>query len=1079
MRLHLLPFVAALSLLATLGLRCSASGPTILLPSEGVPVTTASFEVKVELPADAYDPATLTATLNGEPLHLSGGPTLFTATVSPGEPLAEINTLDVMVRAPGSPVRFSAHRSFAYAPPRARARRITSESDLIHGPLAHSRIGDWLLENDVARFIVQDAPQRDLYAVSQFGGNLIDAELRDHPNLDNFMEIQPAVSIETVINAQSVEVVNDGTNGLPAIVRTCGPDDTLDFLNISSNLHDYGFSAPAGQDDTDNPVEGCTEYQLAPGDAHVTMTTTLTNLSDQPLGLLVGDAIGASGEVHGWMGGAGGIGDILTGGLDHLSFIGYGQATGVDYQVVSIPLPGSPFPRSDFVTVGGVTVLVHSFSVVAALIGLPPAFVIPAYGERSFTRLFGVGDGSGGNALELSLAAKGTSTGTLRGCVTVGGAPAPRARIAVGPHTANVLSGLTSQYVTDENGCYEGALPAGSYGVAAWRPGTPYQGAGAKPFANPVTIVAGGAVTQDIALPATGHVIVDVTDESGVAVPARVTIVGFDPSPDQLLWVPGVVGTPGTNTSYFTDVSSDALPFGIVHIAYAGADGHVAFDLDPGDYQIIVSRGTEWSLYEIPITPVAGSPVHVTAQIAHVLDTTGFVSGDFHVHGIASADSRVSQRDRVLQFAGEGVDNIVMTDHHAHTDLNPMIGSLGMTPFVHATVGEEITCWDCGHFNGYPMRVDPSRVSGGSTDWARAAAPGRDFKQYGAFILTPAEIDALATTGSASTPDTLVQVNHIDSHFTPLEIDSAEVPPQSHLSAQRRLDLRLDPNGGNLFHHFPALELWNGADRGAQAVFLGARIGIWFNHLNQGLFTTAMTDTDTHAFTNLESAGGHTWTAASSDAPAAISDMEISQAVKAGRAVGGQGVYVQARLLANDGSGAEASFHRSGATLVRSTNGGVSLEIRAQAPLWAPYDTIEIYANAPTIVTRTVNGTPVEYTGTPERVLHAGVDFAVQTVNAVPSVAGGERLETTLTIPYPALAQDTWFVVLVRGSDGVSRPMFPVFPKDLRTSGNATLAQLLDGNLGESGTLALGYTNALYADVDGVPGFQAPRAPAP
>jgi hypothetical protein len=112
-------------------------------------------------------------------------------------------------------------------------------------------------------------------------------------------------------------------------------------------------------------------------------------------------------------------------------------------------------------------------------------------------------------------------------------------------------------------------------------------------------------------------------------------------------------------------------------------------------------------------------------------------------------------------------------------------------------------------------------------------------------------------------------------------------------------------------------------------------------------------------------------------------------------------------------------------------------------------------------------------------VLHAGTDFTVQSVNVAPGVPGAQRLETTLSIPYPLLPGDTWFVVVVKGTDGVSQPMFPVYPKDLRSSGNASLAQLLDGNLGESGVLALGFTNALYADVDGTPGFQAPRAPAP
>ena len=34
------------------------------------------------------------------------------------------------------------------------------------------------------------------------------------------------------------------------------------------------------------------------------------------------------------------------------------------------------------------------------------------------------------------------------------------------------------------------------------------------------------------------------------------------------------------------------------------------------------------------------------------------------------------------------------------------------------------------------------------------------------------------------------------------------------------------------------------------------------------------------------------------------------------------------------------------------------------------------------------------------------------------------------------------------------------------------LLKLTDGNLGEQGVMALGVTNALYADVDGEPGFQ-------
>jgi hypothetical protein len=53
--------------------------------------------------------------------------------------------------------------------------------------------------------------------------------------------------------------------------------------------------------------------------------------------------------------------------------------------------------------------------------------------------------------------------------------------------------------------------------------------------------------------------------------------------------------------------------------------------------------------------------------------------------------------------------------------------------------------------------------------------------------------------------------------------------------------------------------------------------------------------------------------------------------------------------------------------------------------------------------------------------------------------------------------------------------MFPIVATDLSRDSNSTLADLIDGNLGEGGVLALGFTNALYADVDGVAGFQPPR----
>lgn len=1048
----------------------SAVAPVrVVSPTDGSTVATFAFDIVVDVSA----PVQPRASLNGVNLVLAGGPNRYAATVQPGPPLRDDNVL--VVRAGNDPSAPQVSVRFRYAPPKAVARRIDNEADLLRGPLAHGRIGDYLLANSVARFVIQDVGQRDLYSVGTFGGNIIDAELVAKPGRDNFLEIQPALNIETVINAQTLEIVNDGQDGTAAIIRTCGPDDVLDFVNPSTIIRGAGLTFPDSADDKDYDIEACTDYVLEPGKPYVQMITTVFNNEDRDLGLYVGDYVNGSGELEQWTSSNAGLGEILTANLTALTYIGYGEAEGVSYGVVPMPIVNSPEPRSSFFSVSGVSYVMQSQSIIRVIFGEAPNFVVPARSSRSYSRYFVVGQGSGGDVITAENEIKGVATGNLRGCVHAGGRPLPGSRVSVMRGR-----GVVAPFVTGADGCFSGELPEGTYQVAAARRGYMYEDNSASPVFRTVSIRAGEITEVHMELPETGRLRVEVREMpvvSGAApipVPARVTVVGFDPSPEPLITLDSIAGRIQTGT--FFDIGFDPVPFGIVWLEYTGGDGTVEFDVEPGQYRVYVSRGPEYSLFEQPIQVTAGQVTSVHAEIVRVVDTSGFISSDYHVHTIHSADSRVNLTDRALQFAGEGVDNVIVTDHHAHTDLMPVIERLGLQSFVHATIGEEITTWDYGHFNAYPLAIDPTRPSRGSTDWAKAAEPGRDFVQYGSYSLSPAELYDLAVNGPNSTPATTIQINHIDSFFSPLRIDTSLVPPQTFLTAEQRLAFRLDPNGGNLFFHFPALELWNGAGRSHQAQFLQQRIGIWMNHLNQGMKTTFIADTDTHEFRNLNTAGARTWTPATSDEPARIDPAEVARAVDAGKAVGGQGPYVQTRLLAADGSGAVADFTLNGSTEVRSTNRSVDLEIHVQAPLWAEYDTIEIYANATTTPTLRVDGVPTLFTAVPTRTLSLGRDFSREQIVVRTDVVNAARWQTHVTVPFRDLAEDTWFVVVVKGTDGVSRPMFPVFPRDLSSERNRTLEDLLDGNLGELGTMALAATNALYADVDGIPGFQAPLA---
>lgn len=1057
-----------------------------------------TFTIQVQIPSQTtFDPLT-GVTLNGVAIPVTqdaANSLAYSAVQSAGFPLQDNNVIQARaVRRSGAVVTSS--YSFSYAPPKARIRRVTSAADLIQGPLAHGRIGDWLLENTVARFIVQDAPQRDLYSVGGFGGNVIDMELRSRPGNDNFLEIQPMLNVETVVHAETIEVVNDGQDGTPAILRACGPDDLLDFVNPSSTIADAGLTVPPEIDDNDQPVDACTEYRLDPLVPHVRMDTTVTNFGDTQQRLLVGDWYNPGGQLEAWFRSIL-LGEALSNEFSALSHVGYGTSDQVDYSYVTLPLspalPGAT--NSSQFTTSGVTVILHNTSVVAALTGATPPFFVDPGTQRTYTRFLAVGDGSGDNAVELEAAARGLATSTIQGCVTVAGTPLPGSRVAVVRLTSGIPSREDSIVMTKAGPCpnYETKMTVfGNWRVAAWRKGTPYEASLPAPTYRTVSgTVAGGTYTVDIDLPASGRLSAHVTDENGAPLPARVSVVGIDPSPPVLADGPSLPGLGSSVVGLFED-PKEAVPHGIVAFGYSDANGDVAFDVEPGTYQLYVSRGTEYSVYRAPLTITAGATTSVTPQIARVLDTTGFVSSDFHVHGIRSADSRVSDGPRVSQFAGEGLENIIMTDHHVHTDLGPTIAALGLGAFVTSTIGEEITTFDYGHFNGYPFTIDPSVPSGGSTDWGQAAPPGEDFPSAGALNATPAQIRALATTGARSTADTTIQVNHIDSHFAPLQIDTSVAGPFSDAlddagRAGRRLPSTADVP--NLFHHFPALELWNGADRAQQDNFLFERIGIWFGHLNKGLRTTAISDTDTHTFGDLESAGARTWTAASTDLVPGIDGGEVARAVDAGRAVGGQGVYVQTRLTAAS-TGQTADLTLSGSTDLTTTDGAVNLEVRVQAPRWVQFDRIEVYANtAPVPDAHPTNSvSPFLFAAdvpavalvegdcdpaTPDA--SDGGDFDISVVNVQPSVPGAERQEVTVNVPFSGLTQDTWFAVVVRGTDGVCEPMFPVYPRSLNRATNTTLAQLLDGNLGESGTMALGVANALYADVDGTPGFQPPN----
>lgn len=1013
------------------------------------------------------------------------------------------------------------------------AKEVTNAADCVKGPLSRCRVGDFLIENGEIRVVVQDV-QRNLFGIGQYGGQIIDADLRrvpGDPERDNFEEWAASINIENTTHYTDVTVINDGSDGEAAVIRATGPDDLLDFINASSVVASFGFIFPPAANDTDLPFTISTDYILEPGKNYVRVETMIQNDSASQVDFFFGEYLNGSGQVDLWQP-AYSFGETLvtsacpgaaSNPCNAVVYKGVDEAEGVSYGYVH-NVPGT----TQF-TASGVTVPQLGRTITLVLAGFQgPNFSVEAMGDpgdsATFTRYFVVGDGTVSSILEARNEIQGIVTGALEGTVdTPSLGAAAGARVAVIGLSAQGPGGLTRNIVNhtdaDAAGNYSLTLPPGSYNIVFDLDGHPYEGGGSSPMQHPVVIVADTTTTLDATIPDSGTLLVTASDGVG-AIPAKVSVVGFDPSPPQLS-SQTILGIINNTTSTFAEVSQDGLPFGVAKVLFIEPTGNSGVvPIEPGSYQVVVSRGPEYTIDSDPITVTANNQSSVSATIARVIDTTGFISGDFHVHSIQSPDSEVTERERIVTMMSEGLEFYTPSDHDNRRAVQPIIVAEGWEDLVTTATGNEMTSFDYGHFNSWPMTIDTSKVNGGSVDHGGAVlTAGEDFPSFGNYNLTPEDIIAAAKTDPGTE---VVQINHFSSHFgldvggtdlgSGLAIDTGLSPPKSLVPpAARRLDpADEDLNKGYFTDTFDALEVWIGASRGQILDnFLGQNAGDWFNLMNQGIVRTAISDSDTHQRINTQSGTPRTMIASSESDLTLLNPETLASTIISGRAIGTNGPMVRFTVEAIT-SGDDATLEDGDTNLVTATDGKVNVHLEIQSPTWAEFDTIELYLNSQTI--QTINQNVESGAGLVD-VARYGIspDYVLGT-SAVPvkdklftvtteSVPGGSRFEAEADFTFDgtdaaALTEDTWIVVMVKGTDGISKPLFPMVPNSLTTrqcsvSGEGcavngdcpisetcqpvdTLAELTDGNLDQAGILALAFTNPIFVDFNNDADYDAP-----
>ncbi len=413
--------------------------------------------------------------------------------------------------------------------------------------------------------------------------------------------------------------------------------------------------------------------------------------------------------------------------------------------------------------------------------------------------------------------------------------------------------------------------------------------------ATPGSAVTGGALPPSAGMLAAlapvgplGFEILDAATQQPM--PARLTLVGVQGTADPQFTTRDIGRQEGDTVAAYNRLMS--------------VTGRGAVHVPQGTYDIYVSRGPEWELYIARAVRITQAGAEVRATLRHAVDTTFWVSADFHVHSACSPDSRVPLRDRVYEFVSDGVDMIVATDHNVVCDYAPIIAELGVGRHLTSATGDELTTAEWGHFGAFP--IPQSEVSSG----------------HGALHLAgknPAELFHSAHQISAAT---LVNVHHP-------RIDR-EIGYFNLTRFQPRLDRADSPR---FSFDFDALEVLNGY-QDAERKHIDQLIDDWMSLLNHGHLVTATGNSDTHHLNyNL---GGYprNYVRVPDDRIEAVTPTQVAMGVKGHHSFFTTAPFV--RLTANGGDLGD---------LVRAPGGKVHVELSVEAAPWVTVSVVTLYLN--------------------------------------------------------------------------------------------------------------------------------------
>lgn len=751
---------------------------------------------------------------------------------------------------------------------RSRAAAITDPGFRLEGPDALGRAGDYILQNNRAAFVIEGLERINSYYY--YGGILIDAAPFDGPRQtapEQFEELglfvgklNPRNIMDVTIRAfkgERVEIINDGADGRAAVVRVHGSDEMfwISEMTLMAAAYEAGQGHPRSRP---LGLDLYVDYILPPDSPVLRIEFNLKNREPRAQHLFT--------AAGGFFGDATQNRYYSEGHLEVVFPIDYGLPAVASSSGVYAVALGMPDAVMGTANLSGFDAFFNLRQLFRRINLAPRGW--PGDSAR-VTMFFSVGAGGYNSALaplnavnHRPLPGWRINLKPVRGRVTDAktGAPIPGAEVTISAPNGRGRWRFLDGFHTDSDGRFSGLVPdiGRQLRVTAAVVGrTP---------PKPVRFRLDDGKPLNLSFAPGGTLAWDIRDSEGRPLPARISLYQ------------GLSET-AVRTLYGRNVAGEA-------------------PVTPGKYRVAVTRGFEYGIWRGEVEIASGGRAVIRPVLSRMLDTTGFLSTDAHLHAGPSGDNKITIEDRIVTAAVENLEIVIGTDHEAIFPWEPVPAAIGLAEWVAAVTGEEVTATIPEHINAFPFvpRFDLD-ARGGPVKWH-----GRDIDQIYADI---------RERGAQ-----IVQLNHPRGYLAMSEYD----PATGTTKMKHPEYVALPPDAEMWSWNFDAIEVMNGYDRALQRGGKGYSLfEYWQSFINHGHRITAMANTDSHDW-GIPGSPRNYFSSPTDDPQAFAAEMLVA-AVKQGRvlmsggafarvsAVGPTGTAGMGDTLAFDGATVELMVH--------------------------------------------------------------------------------------------------------------------------------------------------------------------------